>query len=164
MALWSQTQLSRRVWFCGCCRRAARGVAGAVVAALRRGRGRHAACGVTVAVVAPCSAIVAVAVIAPCVAVAVAAPCVVSRALSSGCIMSWSRSPCRVRCHGRCCRGRATCGVAVTVVAPCVAVAVAAPCVVSRALSSGCIMSWSRAVSRSPLSRRVVLSSRSRHV
>ena len=110
MALWSQTQLSRRVWCCGCCRRAARGVAGAVVGlhyvvvavampravswsllsrsrhVWCRGHGRRAvccgccrravrgvagavvglhyvvvACGVTVAVVAPCGTVVAVA-------------------------------------------------------------------------------------------------------
>ena len=113
--MWSQMQLSRRVWFCGCCRRVARGVAGTVVglryvvvavampravswsllsrrvvlssrsrhvwcrghghravccgccrggccrAALCRGRFRHAACGVTVAVVVPCGAVVTVA-------------------------------------------------------------------------------------------------------
>jgi hypothetical protein len=135
MALWSQTQLSRRVWFCGCCRRAARGVAGAVVAALRRGRGRHAACGVTVAVVA-------------------VAPRVVSWSRSSRRVLrllsprrAWCRGRCRrvalcrgrVRCHGRRCRavwycrrGRATCDVAVMVVAPCgveVVVAVVVPLV-----------------------------------
>jgi hypothetical protein len=61
MALWSQTQLSRCVWCCGCCCCAARGVAGAVV-------GLHY------------------------VMVAVAMPRAVSRSLSSGCIISWSRA------------------------------------------------------------------------
>ena len=122
MALRSQTQLSHGVWFCGCCRHAACGVAGAVVTALCRGRGHHATCGVTVAVVAPCSAIVAVTVIAPCVAVAVATPCVVSWVLSSGCIMSWSRSPCRVQCPDHCCRAglHAARGATGTVATPCV--------------------------------------------
>jgi hypothetical protein len=122
----------RCAWCRGHCRRAA----------LCCGRGRHAACGVTVAVVAPCGAVVVV------------APRVVSRSRSSRRVLrllsprrAWCRGRCRrvalyrgrVRCHDRRChamwycrRGRATCDVAVTVVVPCgvkVVVAVVVPLV-----------------------------------
>jgi len=118
-------------------------------AALCRGRGRDAACGVMVAVVTPCGAVVAV------------APCVVSRSQSLRRVLrllsphhAWCRGRCRrvalyhgrVRCHGRhCCavwycrRGHTTCDVAVTVVAPCgvkVVVAVVVPLVPQPRLSS----------------------------
>jgi predicted DNA-binding protein (UPF0251 family) len=66
---------SRSTWHRGRCHQAA----------WCHGRGRHAACSVTVVFVAPCSVVIAVAV------VAVAAPRVVSRSRSSRCIVlrSW---------------------------------------------------------------------------
>ena len=98
-------------------------------AALCHGRGHHATCGVTVAVVAPCGAVVAV------------TPHVVSQSWSSCRVLrlllpcrAWCCRRCRrvalcrgrVWCHGchchavwYCRRGRATCNVAVTVIAPC---------------------------------------------
>ena len=144
MALRSQTQLSRGVWFCGCCRHAARGVAGTVVTALRCGRGHHATCGVPITVVAP-----------------VFAPRVVPRALSP------RRAWCR-RCSHHATRGAAGVVVAARVVSQAlccraargVAGAVVAPRVVSRALSSDRVVAVAmpRAVS-SLLSWHVKLSS-----
>jgi hypothetical protein len=115
----------RRAWFRGRCH----------WAGLCHGHSRHAACGVTVAVVT-------------------VTPRVVSRSRSSRRVLrllspchAWCHGRCRrvalcrgrVRCHSRrcravwyCCRGRATCDVAVMVVAPCgvkVIVAVVMPLV-----------------------------------
>jgi hypothetical protein len=129
----------RHVWCRRCCHRAA----------LCRGCGHHATCGVTVTVVTPCGAIIAV------------TPRVVLRSRSSRRVLrllspchAWCRRCCRrvalcrghVWCHGRrCCamwychHGRATCDVVVTVIASCgvkVVVAVVVPLVLQpRSLS-----------------------------
>ena len=58
-------------------------------AALCCGHGHHAACGVTVAVVVPCGAVIAV------------VPCVVSWSQSL-CYVLQLLLPCHVQCHGHC--------------------------------------------------------------
>jgi len=102
-------------------------------AALCCGYGRHATCGVTVAVVVPCGAVITV------------VPCVVSWSQSS-CYVLQLLLPCHVWCHGCCrwaalCRGHcchATCGVMVTIVTLCGAVVTVAPHVVSWSQSLRC--------------------------
>jgi hypothetical protein len=60
------------------------------------------------------------------VAVAGIVPCVVSRVLSSGCMVLWSGSPCRVQCH---CRSHcAVFGVTGAVVVPCLVLQLPSSC------------------------------------
>jgi len=127
MVLWSQTQLSRHVWCCGCCRRATRGVAGAVI-------GLHY------------------------VMVVVTMPHAVSRSLLSRRVVLLSRSHhmwCRSHghravCCGCCCRAVrgvagavvglhyvvVACGVTVAIVTLCGTVVAVAPRVMLRSRSS----------------------------
>jgi hypothetical protein len=129
MALWSQTQLLRHMWCCGCCCCAAHGVTGAVIRlhyvmvavamprAVSRSQSpchvqchshsRHAMCGVMVTVVAPCGAIIAV---TPRVVSQSRSLCHVLQLLSPHRVWCcrhchWVALCCgHVRCHSCCCR------------------------------------------------------------
>ena len=147
IAVWSQMQLLHHMWFCGCCCHAAYDVMGAIV------RLYYIVVMVTMLHVVSWLLLLCHVVLLSrlhhvwcchhsyhmCVAIAVTMVCVVSQALLSGCIMSWSWSPCHMWCYGHYChamwcycRGYATCSIVVTVVVPCgvtVVVAVIVPLV-----------------------------------